>query len=275
MKSSCIACQSSGKLVDSHVIPKTFYKLDSDQLVVVGNDTRKIGRSANGVKGRFLCSKCESDLFQSYDDYAAIFLKKNRSEFKEVWVEGSEDVKFLEEAKGDANKLILFFLSVLWRADAMRRTYPESPNAQYAAQQYDLVSQVNLGDYYFNLIQKLITKGISKVKDISVFILYLENLHPNASSSVSQIYKRRFDGAITYVIHIGHFQGLIRLGSLPMQPTTEYMAMGEGKPVRILPVDFYETAAFRGLAEIVLKKANLPVTNIEAFAKFLKSQKTL
>jgi len=116
----CRLCGLDKKLIQAHVIPRSFHRLIPGAKQPPRVITNVRGRYAQKVpKGVYdsalVCEDCERR-FSSWDDYGAEILLKNWNTFIPVADGGTMIGSYLPAY--DYKRLKLFFLSVLWRAAA-------------------------------------------------------------------------------------------------------------------------------------------------------------
>jgi len=117
-------CLEDKKLIDAHIIPKSFFKsikIDNQPLEIHTNKKGEYTkRSHAGIYDKtILCGDCET-LFQRYDDYAQSLLLPDAKE--EDYILGPDGKRVGYILKNiDYCNLKLFFLSVLWRASVSTR----------------------------------------------------------------------------------------------------------------------------------------------------------
>ena len=113
----CKFCNQDKTLVRSHIIPKSFYELESFGNIVpkiTGSSGFMPKRSPNGIwDSELFCSECEKK-FDKYDDYAFKLLYENANLRKQKMHRGSVFGEYYDSY--DYVKLKLFFMSVLFRA---------------------------------------------------------------------------------------------------------------------------------------------------------------
>lgn len=122
----CKLCGCHKELVDSHIIPKSFYFRDKDEIdkgvnskILSANDYPQ--RSSEGVYDQIVCGECEKS-FGCWDDYAAQLLKCSKQDRElinpvdcSLWGYEYRDV--------DYSKLKMFFMSLLWRVNASTKGF--------------------------------------------------------------------------------------------------------------------------------------------------------
>lgn len=114
----CKLCGLHADLVDSHVIPESFYLQEegkgvNSKILSIEDYPKK---SPQGIYDQIICQECENS-FGPWDDYAAKLLKQTAPSTVISHPE-SGNIMAYEYASVDYEKLKLFFLSLLWRAHA-------------------------------------------------------------------------------------------------------------------------------------------------------------
>ena len=121
----CKGCGEDKKLIDAHIIPKSFFmnlRGESNHLDVVASDGPD--RKGRTFKGEYdttiLCSDCDG-LFQKCDNYAKTLLIDKENKQKEL----SQDSKIIGWEIEDLNYDLFrrFVLSVFWRASISKRPH--------------------------------------------------------------------------------------------------------------------------------------------------------
>lgn len=115
---SCKLCGEDTKLVNAHVIPRSFFEIDAGALPKVLSNKQEAHskRTPVGIyDSELLCVPCERR-FSSWDGYGNQILLRDRGEFTPL--DGSSDPIGYERSSLDCRRLNEFLLSVLWRASA-------------------------------------------------------------------------------------------------------------------------------------------------------------
>ena len=112
-KEQCRLCLYNRQLVQSHIIPETFYKpLYADTthhfITASSDETKKISLHQKGYREQLMCKKCDGDIIGRYDKYIAEFIFQHTSPVidmpRSILVPGI-----------NYDQLKLFQLSLLWR----------------------------------------------------------------------------------------------------------------------------------------------------------------
>jgi len=150
MNTVCKMCLENKKLVDAHIIPKSFYKSIKTDNQPLEIHTNKKGeytkRSHTGIYDKtILCSGCEK-LFQRYDDYAQNLLLPDAKEEDYILdPDGKRGGYKLENI--DYHDLKLFFLSVLWRASvSIREEFSKIDVGPFEETLKTMIQEDNPGD---------------------------------------------------------------------------------------------------------------------------------
>lgn len=124
MSNFCKLCENPViKLVDSHIIPESFYLQEdgkgvNSRILSIDDYPRK---SPQGVYDQIVCRECEQS-FGSWDDYASRILKQAQPDHVHKHPE-TGSVFAYEYKNVDYKNLKLFFLAVLWRAHASKKGF--------------------------------------------------------------------------------------------------------------------------------------------------------
>lgn len=123
----CKMCLQDKKLVDSHIIPRSFFEhmrpneAKQEPFEILTNTAGAYNKKSRiGIyDNKLLCSDCEG-LLQKYDDYGQKILLKTKIE-KQIKHKNSEVLGW-EIDDIDYKKLKLFFISILWRSSVSDQT---------------------------------------------------------------------------------------------------------------------------------------------------------
>ena len=189
---TCKGCGENKKLIDAHIIPKSFYMdlraSDNHLDIIPSNPTDRKGRSFKGdYDTSILCAECDK-VMEIYDDYGKKLLLDQSSDFKELIHEGKIYGWEIEEY--DYLKLKLFLLSVLWRASITQRKF---------------FKDVNLGSIE-NHLKELIWQG----KDDPInFSCVLARFRPYDETSLEKMIldpdNKEIDGINCYRFYLGGY----------------------------------------------------------------------
>jgi hypothetical protein len=114
----CKLCGLEKKLIEAHIIPRSFHRIDPNDKQptrlltnVEGRYTQKLPKGA--YDSTIVCEDCERR-FSAWDDYGDEIFLKSWDKFEKLERHGEIIGYSLPEY--DYPKLKLFFMSVLWRA---------------------------------------------------------------------------------------------------------------------------------------------------------------
>lgn len=127
----CPLCEKPSPLVRSHVVPEGFYRLiydkNSKHKAVFGSKMRgTFSPIQKGLKQPLLCERCDNAIVGPYDKYAIDVVRDGKKCIRAEWPEG---LGFLNV---DAEKLRIFYLSVIWRAHHATIPPYENISLEYA-----------------------------------------------------------------------------------------------------------------------------------------------
>ncbi|MCB9889634.1 MAG: hypothetical protein H6836_08655 [Planctomycetes bacterium] len=117
----CRLCGARAPLVQSHIVPKSFYgPLRLGQKLLSNTPGQRPRRSPTGEYDRIVCAECEAR-FSDYDNYAYRVFEGDLWNPVELPDSANTVAAFLlNNVKPD--RLKLFAMSVLWRAHASQRS---------------------------------------------------------------------------------------------------------------------------------------------------------
>lgn len=185
------------KFVDSHIIPKSIHYLSTqydapDKSKIIMSDGKTYPeRSPKGVYDQFVCKNCEG-LFGEWDEYAFKFFKKvYRLEFE-------QSDQYIEFGGYDYKKLKLFFISLLWRADAAKKQL--------------MYNKVDVGDSHRKTLANMIKeKNPGGWQEYAVFMERYKSKRPAASIIRSPARaKMPNDGTRFYIFYMAGFKVYIK-----------------------------------------------------------------
>jgi hypothetical protein len=121
---TCKFCFKNKKLVDAHIIPRAFFeaiksgkgnKRDKKLKEVTNNEDRyPISHTTKGLyDSNMICLDCEQ-IFSPFDNYACKLLLKEQDRFIPKYING--ELMAWQVELYDYEKIMLFFISFLWRA---------------------------------------------------------------------------------------------------------------------------------------------------------------
>lgn len=111
---ACKLCLEEKELQKSHAIPNAYFRKilresGGNAIRLIGDDSTEIGYTNDSGKELQLCRKCESLLNEEYENYSLNILSSNPNAI----AKSKSGVSF---GWVDGEKLILFFISIIWRA---------------------------------------------------------------------------------------------------------------------------------------------------------------
>lgn len=110
----CRLCKKESELRKSHVIPRSVFKRALKGFtygLILDQQYNKVVNYQDQWAGYLLCGECESNLSTRYEEYSLGVL---RGEQKRVKHQNKSE--YLQIVDVDQKKLILFIISILWRA---------------------------------------------------------------------------------------------------------------------------------------------------------------
>jgi hypothetical protein len=172
----CKLCGQEANLVRSHVIPRSFYGIESSEGVKLLSSTEgeHPKRSPTGIYDRMICCIACEESFSPYDSYAHELLISRRS--AAVGIDHRGETIGWRVPSFDYDRLKLFILGVLWRASACTHSFFE---------------RVRLGPHESFIGARLRERDPGESEDYAVFLarfpkqLGTLNPHPERYSGVN------------------------------------------------------------------------------------------
>jgi hypothetical protein len=231
----CKLCGEDRKLIEAHVIPRSFHRLDPKDTRPARLVTNVQGRHGQNIpKGIYdktiLCEQCERR-FSKWDGYAAQLLINDWKQLAPI-MNGAEQIGYTLPAY-DYPSLKLFFLSVLWRA---------------AVSTHVMFSNINLGIREGVLKQSILSGDPG---DIDHFGVVLQAFDTTDIGLLSP-HLERFSGLRYARFYLSHVIVFIKVDSRPFDEPFKSLALGHRRPLVLLIKQFLTSAERRVMRKLVL-----------------------
>ena len=213
----CKYCGKDKELVESHVIPKAFFKRQRHgqgplkMLTEHGKDYPK--RLPAGVYDRMLCGQCEQQ-FGDWDNYAQNVLKEPPDNASPVTV-GSQIVGY-EIAEYSYKLLKLFFISLLWRASVSVHEFYE---------------KISLGPYIAAAKQCIDRQDPGSPEEFSVFLARFD--HP-LGGTILDPHLQRIMGINFYRFYLGNYVAYIKVDKRETPEPCFPLVLSPNEPLKIV-----------------------------------------
>lgn len=200
----CRLCLQKNKpLVKSHVIPQSFFNKNS--MLVTDSELKPQKRPIGPYDREILCEKCDRDLGNDLDSYAKRVLIDREHVISQVFYDPArvhENIILyrLTDKKG-YDKIIRFFISVLWRASI--------------ASQRDFET-VNLGSYEEIARTVILDQNFDFRKYFSVSLFLFSDIAEKIHLISSRI---RIEGVSFYIFVIGSIKVYIKCDKQKIPPS--------------------------------------------------------
>lgn len=218
MRGICRFCENEGALIKAHIVPSSLYDKKSDKtkaLILIGSDNPgRTSRSWTGIyDSNLVCRKCE-DIWDSWDSYAADFLRNIDNLAKPLRHDGELVGLCVEDY--DFDKLNLFFLSVAWRC---------------AASQRKEFSNVTLGPYEAKLKEAIENKDPEHPAGFDISILRFDDT--KIGTAFLNPHCERWDGINHLRIYMFGFTVLVKMDRRPMPKDFRPLRMQKSNPLYV------------------------------------------
>ncbi len=188
MKDKCKLCKKEEKLVDSHIIPQSFFNViapDNDSRII-DNQKSHPKRCPSGVYDQIACNECEN-LFALGDDYIKKFF--TNKDFSRTLNIGNMKGHVIE--KFDLDKINEFIAALLWRSSVSSQ---------------DFYERVNVGKKYERLLRKYIMSDEKFPSQIQYIFKKYDKVH-NMLCPVNM----KMEGLNAYNFHFGEWHIYIKV----------------------------------------------------------------
>lgn len=237
----CRLCQQDRKLIEAHVIPKSFHRIDPAEKKPSRLVTNVPGRFAQNVpKGIYdrsiVCEECERR-FSPWDDYAAELFLQRWSEFQTIEHEGAAIGYQLSEY--DYTKLKLFFLSVMWRA---------------AVSCHPMFYCVSLGPHEETLRDLILAGDPGDTQTFAVVLQAFDTtdvglLNPDST---------RLENVRFYRMYVGHVLAWIKASNQPAPAAFTDLVLAPGQPLLLSAKNFLKSKERNIMRTMVMADRNRP-----------------
>ena len=217
---ACRMCGVDAPLVKSHVIPKSFYRIDRDEphpLKVISNTPGvRPKRVPMGLYDpKIVCDKCENG-FGLWDDYAHRLLIRDTTQF--VPIRNGRVTVGLQLPRYDYQKLKLFFLSMLWRA---------------AVSTLEQFKKVKLGPHEDRLGDLIVSNDPGRDEDFSVSLAAFD-----CDAPMLDPHHERFEGVNFVRLYFGNYIPYVKIDKRPTPTFFRELSLRPDKPLIIICRDF-------------------------------------
>lgn len=237
----CQLCAQDKKLIEAHILPRSFYEPLKECGQVPQIITDKAGiypkRSPTGVYDKeILCDGCER-VFSPWDDYGRRFLMRKISD--DAYIRDRDEKIAYNMVQCDYHKLKLFFLSILWRAGVSKQP---------------MFNRVQLGPYTERLRACILAADPGGVEDYAVALSRFDA--PAEEVGILNPDKTEYEGVNHYRLYLGGYMAIIKVTNKKPPAFLEGLYIAPGNDVIVLIREFRASKEFRAMINIV-KKASL------------------
>lgn len=211
----CKLCLEDKKLVKSHIIPRSFFKVDDPKegyFAITSNPEEFKRRIPTGYYDEdILCLDCEKK-FGPWDTYGNEFLNRKELPTKTL-IEGNKKENYIEP-DFDYTKLKMFFLSVLWRGHHSKQ---------------DFFTKIRLHLHEKRIREMIITNDPKGPDDYSVILSKFDEDRASLSPQFDKC-----DQVNCYRLYLSGFIAVIKVDKRPMKGIPRELILSPGKKGIIL-----------------------------------------
>ena len=233
----CRLCKKQKELVESHIIPKSFFKYLYPEGKIEGNALWLVDGS-KGIKReswigpyeKLLCRECDN-MIGHYDEYG----KKIFIDQKPNFYPGTTQALLFENI--DSREVKLFLLSLLWRA---------------SVSSLPIFSKIRLGPYYEENLRKIILCGDpASDDDFPIFIAKYESreLGEIANKNIQDPISHRIEGINFCLFFLPNtYQIFIKVDKRKLPGPFEKLSLkNDGSMIILLRGEYEKSDSFRAL----------------------------
>ncbi|WP_217514379.1 hypothetical protein [Vibrio metschnikovii] len=233
---TCNLCGKDKKLIEAHIIPRSFYEplKVSGKIPILVTDTAGIfpKRSPTGIYDKnIVCESCEQ-LFSPWDDYGYKFFSQSFSDCKAIYDNG--ELLAFNLGQCDYHKLKMFFLSMLWRASVSSHPFFKS---------------VNLGPFEEKVAKLILSNDSGDNKNFSVALSKFES-DPNKTGMMNP-HKTRISNVLHYSFYLFNFNVMIKVSSETAPRVFKDLYISSQKDVHCISRNFEESKEYDVLLNVV------------------------
>lgn len=234
----CSLCGCDKKLINAHVIPRSFHEPmkqgGQTPIIITSRPGEYPKRSHIGVYDKeIVCKNCEAT-FSPWDDYGNKFLTQELDEAR--YIVGNGERLAYNFGQCNYDYLKLFFLSVLWRAGVSK---------------HQLFSKVQLGPYEKKLRQVILAKEAGGVADFSVALSKFDA--PANKTGILNPDRTEYDGVNHYRLYLGGYMAIIKVSNQLPPKCFDGLYLSPDQDVYCLIRNFQKSKEFAAMIHTVKK----------------------
>ena len=227
----CIYCGEERKLIDAHIIPRSFWQVDytwKEPLALIGNsEPLRPKRSQHGIyDNNILCADCDNRLGLLDQHVTENMLKKAGS----VHAHGGAVLRY---DNADPIKVFDFVLSIAWRA---------------SKSSHDYFKRVSLGPYENNAKAALMGDKDSRSK----FDVLISEFNLKHTGFLNPHYGR-FDGVRILTIYASRFTFYVKVDNQRIPYYFVPYIVTDGKPVFTIAREWEGSKQFQAMRQLVMQ----------------------
>ena len=227
----CKFCGVQGKLLDSHIIPSGF--ISGKNFLASSYRGERQEKSFTGVYDQFLCNDHERQ-FGVWDDYAIQLLRDQDP------IRISKDFFIYRSVNYDLLKL--FFISVLWRADATTHKFFDN---------------INLDKHRDILKSHIENKDPGGLHDYSVMLYFSEEVE--ATVILDPVVKRHMN--IDFVLlYLPRFTAIIKVDEKPLPDEFRDQALNDSGKLYLKEKVFRDSIDAQTMQEVAYQNFSRKTT---------------
>ena len=215
----CKLTKQEGKPVNAHIIPESFFEIDSNEKgitkILTNNSDTYPKRAPKGVYDKTIITEEGERILSKWDDYASSIFLKETEKYDKIHYESKHIAYQLKSY--NYSLLKLFALSVLWRA---------SVSSHY------FYRRINLGPHEEPIRQALLNNTPNDTDWYSVSFAVWSDRDKNPG--LMDPYKTRFGGLNYYILYFSRYIMYIKIDKRNAVDNMKSIQLMEDTPLLIV-----------------------------------------
>ena len=243
----CRLTGKEGAPADAHIIPRSFYRIDSEQqkpwMIIQSEVQQYPKRSPIGIYDNSILTVEGERLFSQYDDHACEVLINHIATRKPTDNAESPHGFYIDGV--DYRKLKLFFISLLWRASVTKHSF---------------FKRVGLGPKFEEKARNHILADDPGDRDNFGVVVATFHDKIDEGFGILDPVRLRFDHTNYVLFYLNHIIAYIKVDSRPIESPFDDIALAPDKPLLIINRgEFRKSNEFPTMRAIALRNdAHLP-----------------
>lgn len=231
----CRLCSNDGRLVASHIVPKSFFQIDPNSLPsLISNTEGSFPKKApSGVYDYILCDSCERS-FSDYDSHAAKILIHDIKRYVSFRFES--EVLAYTVPHADYRLMKLFAIATLWRASVSTHNF---------------YRRVALGPFEAVAREMLIAR---EPGDAETFSTWWSIFKMDWTPGIMDPFREKWSGVTAYRFYLGRVLAYIKVDQRPTPDHFAEFNLRPGRPLTLIARRFETSKDLKAMKAVALSR---------------------